>query len=707
MKRSGRGFDAFLNWTCDGFVVLFGLWAVLSQAVVLLGGNGLVLGRLSVLVPVLGAAALFLISRASRRPPGPSAADGRPPTPPSRNPLPNLPAFAGAVLLSLFYVLTMQYILVWAGALLFLGVYYALHLRAPLIRPHSAGAGATETAVFVLLACAVLFLSLCVHRPHPDDSLYLSVAVDVHDHPRAQLMSRDTIHGIPGLPFLAPQHRLRTYDILVGQTARWLGIKPIAAAHLLFPSLFALVFLAAAARLLRLLLGRAWLYGLAAVVLLLAANGDVETTYGNSGLVLLFQGRGVLVTVMVPLLAAYGLEFMSGLRPAGAVWGLLFLGLAAAVSFSTNSLFIGPLAAGLSMAAAWRPDVRSSFRLAAGALTCLFPLVLGLFLKTGSVPENFYLVSAPSWRFVAERGLNKVLGWRTFMTFWLAALLGGWTFLKDRPRRRWMLGFSFLFVLGCMNPALTSFWAANLTSVVSFFRLYWALPLPCFLAALLAGFAFAFDRFRRERLRAALYSVLLLAFALFVPARWTFSSWNNAWISWPGLKIPRTFYAVAEKLAESTPEGKLILAPETVAAWIPTISGHPASIGSRQMFLQQFWGRMKKEELLARRALMLYVGGAMRVFPEEEMNTRFAWAVEEFRIGSVAVTRSNPWGDDIALVLRGLGFTRSPSPSRHFHIYMRTEERIPPPSGWNDGASEDLDSLDRQTWDPPSLRPGG
>jgi len=307
MKRSGRGFDAFLNWTCDGFVVLFGLWAVLSQAVVLLGGNGLVLGRLSLFVPFLGAAVLFLISRASRRPAGPAAANGPPLPPPSREPPPNLPALAGAVLLSLFYVLTSQYILFWAGALLFLGAYYALHLRAPLIRPHSVGTGAAEIAVFAFLAFAVLFLSLCVHRPHPDDSLYLSVAVDVHDHPEVRLMSRDSIHGIPGLPFLTPQHRLRTYDILVGQTARWLGIKPIAAAHLVFPSLFALIFLAAAAKLLRLLLGRAWLYGLAAVVLLLAANGDVETTYGNSGLVLLFQGRGVLVTVMVPLLAAYGL----------------------------------------------------------------------------------------------------------------------------------------------------------------------------------------------------------------------------------------------------------------------------------------------------------------------------------------------------------------------------------------------------------------
>lgn len=673
MTRFGRGFDAFLSWTCDGFVVLFGLWAGLSHAVVLFGGNGLVLGRLSILVPFLGAAVLFLISRASRRSSGPAAADGRSLPPPSREVSPNLPALAGAVLLSLFYVLTMQYILFWAGALLFLGAFYALHLRAPLIRAHAAGTNTGEIAVFALLACAVLFLSLFVHRPHPDDSLYLSVAADVHDHPEVRLMSRDSIHGIPGLPYLTPQHRFRTYDILIGLTARWLGIKPIAAAHLFFPALFSLVFLAAAAKLLRLLLGRAWLFGLAAVVLLLAANGDVETTYGNSGLVLLFQGRGVLVTIMVPLLAAYGLEFMTGLRPARAVWGLLLLGQAAALSFSTNALFIGPIAAGLSMAAAWRPDVRTSLRLAAGALTCLYPLALGLFLKAGSVPENFYLVSAPSWRFVAERGLNKVLGWRTFMMFWLAALLGGWAFLKDRPRRRWMLGFSFLFVLVCMNPALTRLWAANLTSVVTFFRLYWALPLPYFLAALLAGFAFAFKRFRSEHFRAALYVASLLAFALFVPARWTVSSWNNAWISWPGLKVPQTFYAVAEKLAESTPEGKLILAPETVAAWIPTIPGHPASIGSRQMFLQQFWGRMKKEELLARRALLLYVGGAMRAFPREEMNTRFAWAVEEFRIGSVAVTRSNPWGDDIALVLLGLGFARSSSPSRHFHIYVKTE----------------------------------
>ncbi|MBM3297341.1 MAG: hypothetical protein FJY83_07045, partial [Candidatus Aminicenantes bacterium] len=443
MRGNGGGFDAVINRTCDGFVVLFGLWGVLSQAVALLGGNGLLLGRLSILVPVLGAVILFLIGRASReslKTPGDQGPDDPGHAAEER---PHLTALAGAVLLALFYALTSHDLLFWAAGLIYLGAFTFHHLSAPLIRPLPTKPSAAEAAVLALLVCAALFMSLFVHRPHPDDSLYLSVAVDVHDHPEVRPMSRDTIHGVPGLPFIAPQHRFRTYDVLVGQTARLLGITPIAAAHLLFPALFALIFIAAAAKLLRLLLGRAWLYGLAAVVVILAVNGDTETTYGNSGLVLLFQGRGVLATVMVPLLVAYGLEFMSGTRPAKAVWGLLLLGQAAALCFSTNAVFIGPIAAGLAMAASWRPKAHLSFRLAAGALTCLYPLGLGLILKSGSVPEHFYQVAAASWNLVAERGLKQVLGWRLFMVFWLTALLGGWTFLRDRPRRSWMLGFSF------------------------------------------------------------------------------------------------------------------------------------------------------------------------------------------------------------------------------------------------------------------------
>lgn len=680
MTSSRPAFDEFLRWTCDGFVVVFGLWSVLSQAVSLLGGSALLLGRLSLGVPFLAAAVLFLIGRSSGRVRSRENC-GASLVPSPDKPTPHFPALAGAAVLTAFYALTTSYVVFWAASCLFLGYFFLSSIKAPPIRLNRADLPApavSDLAVLAFLAVVVMGATLFVHRMQYDDSLYLSVAVDVLDNPGAPLMRRDTMHGIPGLPFIAPQHRPRTYDVLVGLTARLLGIKPIAAAHLLFPPLFALIFLAAAARFLRLLLGRAWLFGLVAVVVLLLINGDTESSYGNSAFVLLFQGKAILPTVMVPLLAAYGMEFMSGLRSSLVTGGLIGLGLASGLALSTNGLFVGPITAGLAIAAAWRPDRKSTVRLIWVALACLIPIALGVFLRTRTVPTYFYAVNAAanSWLYQTMRSMNLVWGWLAFQCFWFMAFLGGWVFIPDRARRRWMLGYSWLFLLLFMNPFLSGFWARNLTSSITLFRLYWAIPLPFFLAALLTGPLFSASRPWKSGTRAALSALALLSFALFVPAQWTISPGNSATLDWPRLKVLPTFYRVAEQLSALTPPGGMVLAPEPVSSWIPTIPGHPPAVIVRRLFLDQFKSRMDPAEFLRRLTLFEYISGDQRSLPRPEMDAYFGAAIDDLKIRSVAVLRSNPWLSDIEIFLRGRGFRRIPSLSRHFLIYLYNEARL-------------------------------
>jgi len=664
--------EATLRRACDGFVVLFGVWSVLSQAVSLLGGSPRLLGRLSLLVPLPAAAILWAMERAARRF-RPEA--GRPAAAPSEARHPQWAALAGAVGLAAFYTLTQSYRIFWPAACLFAGVFYVLHLKAPSIREERdarPAPTAAEIAVCTVLAVVVVAATLFVHRMYYDDSLYVGVAADVWDHPGEPIMGRDTMHGIPGLPFVAPQHRVRTYDVLVGLASRALRIRPMAAAHLLFPPLFGLLFLAAAARLFRLLLGRAWLYGLAAAVLLLLANGDIEASFGNSAFVLLFEGRTIMATIMVPLLAAYALEHVSGLRPAPVTLGLIGLALPAAIALSTNALFLGPLAVGLSAAAAWRPDRRSTVRLLGAALVCLIPVGLGLALRKGSVPELFYMTTAmeSSWMYQTQRSMIWVLGGRLFLPFWITAMLAGWAFIPDRARRRWMLGYSWRFILFCMNPFLTPFWVRHVTSAISFFRLYWAIPLPFFLSALLVGLAAFVSRRWKPAWRPAALGLTLLLFALFVPARWTTARANGSAVGLPRLKVVPSFYRTAERMAALTPPGGMALAPETVAAWIPTMPGHPAVVTPRRIFLDQLKTRLPEAEYFRRVALFEYVSGEARRLPKEGMEALFGEAIDELNVRSVAILRSNRWLADIERFLRGRGFRRVESPCRFFRLFV-------------------------------------
>lgn len=667
MRLSGRKVDSLLAAAVDGFVVLFGFWSLISQAAVLAGASGDLLAKLSLLAPGLAVAA-FLVSRRRKRMEGPATrvegggAAGEPLSPAWL-------FLALALILALFYAWTGLYLPLWIGAAALLAVAYIRNAAAPSLRIERPGLGPVGIVALGALTAVVLAAVLCSHRPHNDDSLYLSVAVSVHDRPGAPLMASDTLDDDPGQPFLAPQHKLRTYDVLVGLTARWLGIEPIAAAHLLFPPLFALIFIAAAARLLRLLLGRAWLYGLAALIVLLLANGDVDTSYGNTAFVLLFQGKAILTTVMVPILAAYGIELGAGLRPPAVMAGLLVLALAGSVSLSTNALFMGPVAAGLAMAGAWRPDRRHTIRILAGGLLFIYPFGLGLLLKGTSVPELFYQTDSPSWLGAANRGMNLVLGWRPFELFWLAALLGGWTIFPDRARRRLLAGSALIFVLLFMNPLLTSFWAANLTSTVTFFRLYWALPLPFFLASLLSAGPLRVSRAHGPA-AAAVFAAVLAAFAAIVPARWTISPLNRVRIAVPGLKVHPTLYPTAVLLAGKTPRGRSVLAPEHVAEWIPTLSGHPSSVVSRRMYLSQKRSRMSPAEFRRRALLVRYVSGT--VAPEDRLEARAAFidGLEGLRIGGVAVKKSTPWLGEADALLKARGFRRIASPSAHFLLYV-------------------------------------
>jgi hypothetical protein len=206
---------------------------------------------------------------------------------------------------------------------------------------------------------------------------------------------------------------------------------------------------------------------------------------------------------------------------------------------------------------------------------------------------------------------------------------------------------------------------------VTFFRLYWALPLPFLLAVLAAGLAAAAARPRKSWLRPVVFAALLAAFALAIPARWTLAASNRARIGPPELHVPPTFFATARLLAGETPAGLSVLAPEPVAEWIPTLAGHPATVVSRRMYLNQQRKRMAPDDFALRLLAFQYVSGTGRPPDRGHAEAELARAVAAYGIGGVAVMRSNKWLGELDAFFRSRGFRRRPSPSAHFLIYIK------------------------------------
>ncbi|OGD10073.1 MAG: hypothetical protein A2Y86_02405 [Candidatus Aminicenantes bacterium RBG_13_62_12] len=666
----------FIRWVTDGFVVVYGLWTLLCHVAVGAGRSFSFVAGFSFLVPLAAALILFLLARPRRRETDDSC-EKAPADEEILSRFPHAAGLAGAALLVAFYALSRSYVLFWAAACLFLGFFYIGHLRSAALRLSAPQPRRSEGAVFFALVLAAAALVLVLHRPDHDDSFFLSIPVQALENPDGPLFQRNVVTDTSPRP-IQPTYYVHSVELASGMLARLFGTRPITAAHMILPVLFAVVFVCAAARLMRLLLGGSWLFGLTALFFLLLFNGDVHWSYGNFGLVRFFQGKAFLASGMVPLLAAYSLEYMSGEKRDS--WTLLFAGQVASLGLNSAGLYVGPVVVGLSLLGAWRPEKRATLRFFPGALTAAYPLAIGLLLRLGPMRDSpAFLETYKSVPAVTD-SLDKVFGTGVFLWFWLLALLGGWAVFRDASRRRWVLGFALAFAFLFLNPFLNVFWARNLMGIETKWRILWALPLPVWLAIFLAALSgSAAAVFGRTGKRGVALAAILLLFGVFVPSRWTISTANQTQVRWPSWKVPLDDYRLAEEAAGLTDPGRFLLAPEAISVWVPTITRRVFPLVSREFSINFLRRRTfsfeEREKIDQRLALFRYVSGISRDQPGEVLRELLRRAVAENQIQTVIISRRNPWRNEIELDLRGQGFKPQALSSRKYLAYRKPSSR--------------------------------
>ncbi|HOT55606.1 MAG TPA: DUF6077 domain-containing protein [Ornithinibacter sp.] len=445
-------------------------------------------------------------------------------------------------------------------------------------------------------------LASIIARPDGDDAYFVNLSAWVAEQGRFPL--RDTMISPDVYPALgAHSPPVHSIEGLIGALARVLHIEAGTATYVLVPPLatalavLVLTRIVTAARI------------PAGPVALLAALGFLWTTggsgysFGNFFAVRMWQGKSMLVSIVIPLVILFGVELI---RRGSARAHLLFgASLIAAVGMSNTAVFLVPvLVGGLVLAALALREIRGAVRL---SLWVVYPIIAGLATLVFATPsptkaqldvEGFVLAASR-----AGDPLMTVPGRHGIYVVSALALGLGILGLREVGLRTAAIGSLAAAGVMLLPPVRGILEGIGLTSVV--WRMWWVVPIPLLVAGLVGAAALFLPR-GWPRAVGGLLAMLLVVLVPLVGGRWVGSEGNNArFVSPMAWKVPRGALSEARFIEQVSQPGDIALAPWDTSrvlaaltvdvqpvsarrAYLPTYAGTPeAQAGSREE-LQEF-----------------------------------------------------------------------------------------------------------------------
>ena len=539
----------------------------------------------------------------------------------------------------------MPYPLFWWIALMAACGAWMWNLRGdPYVAPGD-DAGKHAAGIVLLAVAAAVCVTLVASRPDADDAFYRSVSATLLRFPQQPVLVHDTLYRLPDSPILLQFYRLSSYDVLVGALARITGADHMVVAYLVLPSLFAAFCVLGWAYLLRRIVPARWSWVLLILFVCVLALGEMHRAYGNFAFVRLFQGKAILVTGMVPVIAGSALRFArhGGTRH----WLLLFAAQIAALGVSASALFVAPAAAALGLAGGWSTNAASSRRFVVGMLASIY--VFGAGWAMASVTHGGQALVSSSPMPGMQQILDDTWGWWSTRLL-LVALLAAWAFVVNPVRARYLSAGAFFFLLVVLNPYTVRIVADHFVGVRTYWRLTWALPLPLFLAVLLDGvIERAWDM--RSKVLAVFVCATLAGAAIAFGWRFgTLRGANAVTLGVPAIKVDPVGYHVAARIAQDVPERDVVLAPEAVSIWLTSFVVHPQLLGVRGLYLTLAF---PPQDAVRRSLLMRYVAGEYR---PPDAATRLADALQRYGLAAVVLVHAASWRMEMENVLERHGW---------------------------------------------------
>lgn len=489
---------------------------------------------------------------------------------------------AAAAVAAVSMAISAPWPLVWVPWLLAAGAgtWWAYRARAVAERPATV-LSATENegsrvtvAVVLAWSFGLAVMAMFILRPNPDDLYYLNLSQWTAEHGTFPL--RDTLYADLTYP-MSNWPPLASYDGLVGAVAHLAGTQAATVGYQVVPPLATALSVLALWRLLR-----AWRVphvALTLTVALVFLLFDGTSAYGPPGnlfVTRLWQGKVILLCLLVPTLLVYGLRYVE--RPSRATGMRLLLAGVASVGLSTTAIFLTPVIALAAMAPLWP---RAMARAASG-----FALTAGYALAAGVVTTALGGRSADA--FDARRLYRFDAAWighQVFLTGALAAiavsavLLG--CLLVPHPAARVTTGMLVIFFGLILVPGATRLMYAVTGLGPTLWRISWG----CSVAALVGvAVVWAGTRLRRRwaaGLAAALSVTVLVAFGSPIWAGDTGSYWK-APLHWQRSDDSRW---VAEEIVAASRPNRRVLGPDGLAITVAVTTTEVKTVAPRDYYM--------------------------------------------------------------------------------------------------------------------------
>jgi hypothetical protein len=578
----------------DISVIFFAIWTVCCHLLLFVHGNTFHLLLLSGSVLFLIAVSIFFLVRRGhwRKIFDAFYLDDTPVVSPPNTLSDRIAGFVGLVVAITILLAWKTYRdkwLFWGSALGFALVSYAWLLsRCPVgvASPSSEKDSRNwqEVALWVL-AFLGAYITLIMHRANSDDSLYIHIAVAAADRPSLELIANDTIHNAGIVPFAV--YRVHSFELLGGVISYVTGIPAIKVIHLGLATIAGLLTPLAWARLFRLLDPQRWFWMVLVVFVWYLADGTTPFSGPMHAFVRLFQGKAILLSVGIPIIATYGIRF--GLKPCKQRFVMLVAAQIGAIGLSSTGLWIAPIVAMVSVCVPLQLRRRDLKVIGFGLLSCLYVIGMGLWVRSqitdmGTETSPAEIVSSlsrslrPSFRLI-ENALGIIYGLRfsssrpPLYQAYLSVILISWPLAHTQLARRYLVAFSLVFVLILANPYLYRLVIRNLTGNATYNRIVFLLPTAAALAVCFTTLVHLSHSKRLQYLLLAVSAVCLFLFFDRIP-RYSVTDVTRMGFR-PRLKVANNDYKAALEVARLLPADSYALTTKGISSVLPMVHHHP------------------------------------------------------------------------------------------------------------------------------------
>lgn len=373
--------------------------------------------------------------------------------------------------------------------------------------------------LFILFA---IFLTCCLKRPDRDDQLYLGISVMVLDRPSTALNH---------LPF--GRYVFSAHEYLKALFSLITRIPLLSSFYLVIPSIMTFLVITIHWKLSKLFTPKYWQLSILMLLVVFLAWGDAHRTHANFGLVRLFQGKGCLVSLVIPAIFYYYSKYrITNAR----IYLLLMLFTAlSGVGFSPTAIIICPLLLVLLTLADFLTDIKQIRKYYPILLIILIPIMIGLFYRYG-LHYNYQYKKSPT----NLEMLNHVLGsnYRGYFTLFCLAISP--FFVYSPALKKFYRNFVIILIIMIAIPN-TSEIIAKTTYKSASWRWLWIIPFP-FIISFVTTSLYETVR-QRSLIGSKLLITILVAAYILAPGRHVLSERNNTSFSLFSYKLNgQSFY---------------------------------------------------------------------------------------------------------------------------------------------------------------------